>query len=84
MRSRISFVDPETELRLEEEDRLESRWHYVAVKKGYRCELCGEYPSYDEREIYFETRWCGAQGHLLEERFVESGQHSTDRKSKRR
>jgi hypothetical protein len=77
-------VDPEHELRLEEDDRLESRWHHVAVTKDYKCQLCGDYPSYDERWIYFETGWCAAHGrHLLKERF-ESEQQSGRRKSKRR
>jgi hypothetical protein len=62
------MMDANTELRIEEDGRIEERWHHVAVKKGFRCLLCGEYPSYDEREIYFETGMCGGHGHLLDER----------------
>ena len=39
------------------EDR-EARWAHVADSKGYRCLVCGERPSYDEREVYFETKLC--------------------------
>jgi hypothetical protein len=70
MKNRIEMTKAEIEARIAADDDAEIRWHHVAVRKGFRCALCGEYPSYDEREIFFETDWCGGHGQHLEERLA--------------
>lgn len=32
------------------------RWETAARINGYRCIRCGEIPTYQEREAYFETK----------------------------
>ena len=41
------------------EDGKEAAWEHIVDQKGYACDRCGNPPSYDEREIYFETGYCG-------------------------
>jgi hypothetical protein len=40
-------------------DENEVAWNQMAEQRGYACERCGNPPSYDERDIYFETEYCG-------------------------
>ena len=47
----------------EEEER---KWEYVAVKKGYECEVCGVLIPKSERETFFETRMCDACNYKIE------------------
>jgi hypothetical protein len=70
MERNLEYTKADFEAQQDDHDEVAIRWHHVAVKKGFRCSLCGDYPSYDEREIFFETGWCGAHGHLLEERLA--------------
>ena len=70
MNHRREHTKSEIEAEMDAHDEAAVRWHHVAVRRGFRCALCGEYPSYDEREIFFGTGWCGAHGRLLEERLA--------------
>jgi hypothetical protein len=54
------------EMLADQEDR-EDRWHRAAQIKGYKCELCGNVPPYEERETYFETKVCGYCAHKMEQ-----------------
>lgn len=38
-------------------------WAHVARSKNFVCVRCGEFPEYDEREQYFETKMCGWCAH---------------------
>lgn len=33
-------------------------WHRKAEYSGYRCSVCNEVISYDDREQYFDTKMC--------------------------
>jgi hypothetical protein len=44
-----------TEWQRQEDD---ARWRKVAHTLAYRCAVCGEIPSYEERQIYFVKRLC--------------------------
>lgn len=46
------------ELELQQWEDRERRWEVVAKKNGYDCEICGNTPTYDERDIYFDTGYC--------------------------
>jgi hypothetical protein len=70
MKHKREYSKAEIESEIAAYDEVAERWHHVAASKGFRCALCGEYPSHDEREIFFDTGWCGAHGHLLEERLA--------------
>lgn len=43
----------------DQREEAASRWQDAARINGYRCQICGEIPPYEEREVYFETKLCG-------------------------
>jgi hypothetical protein len=50
---------------LQEWDSQELDWQHEAEKKGHRCGICGNVPSYDEREVYFDTGYCAHCAYLV-------------------
>ena len=47
------------QLELEDQGRRDVAWQFVAEKNAFRCEVCGEIPLREERDIYFDTKMCG-------------------------
>ena len=48
---------------MEEAGEKAAAWRHVAMSKCFECIRCGNYPEYDERELYFETKLCGFCAH---------------------
>lgn len=46
-----------------EQEGAAARWAHVARSNNYTCLRCGEYPPYEERELFFETKLCGWCSH---------------------
>ncbi len=44
----------------DEYEQTETRWNHLARSKGYRCTVCAQLIIYDEREVYFQSKMCGA------------------------
>jgi len=42
----------------EDRDNAAAAWHRKAVYEGYRCSVCNEVITYDDREQYFGTKLC--------------------------
>lgn len=45
-----------------QDDEAESKrgaWKTKAQIEGWECIRCGNYPEYEEREQYFESKLCG-------------------------
>jgi hypothetical protein len=44
----------------------ERRWQHVCQAKGFKCDRCGTVPLKSERDVYFDTGYCGACAHAAE------------------
>lgn len=42
----------------DDQENAAAAWHRKAEYNGYRCLVCGEVISYDDREQYFSTKLC--------------------------
>ncbi|WP_157035721.1 MULTISPECIES: hypothetical protein [Sphingobium] len=47
----------------DERDAAAAAWHRKAEYENYRCSVCGEVISYDDREQYFGTKACAYHAH---------------------
>jgi|ERR1019366_5452641 hypothetical protein len=59
----MSYIKNLEQEQVEEEER---KWQYVCQKRNFVCERCGTYPPKSERDVYFETGFCGACAHAAE------------------
>jgi hypothetical protein len=41
------------------ENARDYRWALVAEQKNYRCKRCACHISFEERDVYFQTKLCG-------------------------
>jgi len=44
----------------DEIEEAQDAWTLAARGEGYRCDVCGCTPPYEERETFFETSLCRA------------------------
>lgn len=42
----------------DQQDQASAAWHRKAEYENYRCSVCGEIITYDDREQYFGTKMC--------------------------
>lgn len=42
----------------DEQEKAAAAWHRKAEYENYRCSVCNEVISYDDREQYFGTKMC--------------------------
>lgn len=52
---------------IEEHEKKEEQWEFVALKEKFICKRCGNPPLFDERQIYFDTGYCGYCAHMAEQ-----------------
>lgn len=51
---------------MENMEERNDRWNALANAKHWICENCCMPIPFEERDIYFETKWCGHCVHMIE------------------
>ncbi|WP_164117357.1 hypothetical protein [Sphingorhabdus sp. Alg239-R122] len=50
---------------MENSEEQIAAWSKKAEMNDYRCDICGELIGYDERETYFETKYCATHANRM-------------------
>jgi len=58
------------QLEIQQFEESEFRWRKVCESKHYMCKICGDFPMFDERELFFENDHVCAHCVASHERFM--------------